>query len=383
MRGQVGSPQIQWLVSSSRILETSIVPINREGEDRKTSPQAATSPYGALPPRAFWKSGVVADAGALAGLYQKKFDILPTDKIATAGSCFAQHISRHLRQSGYRVVDVERPPAGLEGDAANRYGYGLYSARYGNIYSVRQLLQLILEALGRFHPEDWIWEKDGRFYDALRPGVEPTGLASQDEVRAHRARHVAAVKRLFLHSDLLIFTMGLTEAWIHRSSGTVYATAPQTIAGKYSADIHEFKNFSFKEIYQDFVKLRTILKLRRPGMKFLVTVSPVPLTATASKHHVLSATVYSKSVLRAVAGQLETDFEDVDYFPSYEIIAAHPSRGQFYHDNLRSIRDEGVSVAMSSFLDQHPPVAPGRRSDDSKGSAKDVCEDELLEAFSE
>lgn len=147
----------------------------------------------------------------------------------------------------------------------------------------------------------------------------------------------------------------------------------------YSPDVHAFKNFTFQEIYKDFVKLRAILKKSRPEMKFLVTVSPVPLTATASGRHVLSATLHSKSVLRAVAGELEAMFEDVDYFPSYEMIAAHPSRGRYYDDNLRTIRDEGVAAAMGGFLAQHPPVG-GVRTNGSK--ERDVCEDELLEAFS-
>ncbi|WP_428660504.1 GSCFA domain-containing protein [Reyranella sp.] len=53
-------------------------------------------------------------------------------------------------------------------------------------------------------------------------------------------------------------------------------------------------------------------KRRRPGVRFLLTVSPVPLKASASQNHVLAATTYSKSVLRAVAGQLADTYDDVD-----------------------------------------------------------------------
>ena len=68
--------------------------------------------------------------------------------IATAGSCFAQHIGRALRGRGLGYLDLEPPPAFLTEDEANRLGYGLYSCRYGNIYTVRQLLQLFQEAHG-------------------------------------------------------------------------------------------------------------------------------------------------------------------------------------------------------------------------------------------
>lgn len=80
--------------------------------------------------------------------------------------------------------------------------------------------------------------------------------------------------------DLFIFTLGLTEAWVHRDTGTVYPTAPGTIAGRFDENIYEFQ--------------KNLLKLRPDGKlpKILLTVSPVPLVATASGNHVLTATNY-------------------------------------------------------------------------------------------
>jgi hypothetical protein len=340
------------------------------------------SPYAGMPPSAFWKNAVAACEPPFSGIYRKKLEIGAMDGIATAGSCFAQHIAKHLSGSGYRVLDFERAPHGLAGEAAARFGYNLYSARYGNIYSIRQLLQLVEESRGRFKPQDWIWERDGRFFDALRPSVEPHGLESPDEVVAHRTAHLRAVRRLFKATDILIFTFGLTEAWTHEASGTVYATAPETIAGRYLPEVHAFKNFTHAEILQDFIRLRAILQAEKPALRFIVTVSPVPLTATAGGSHVLSATIYSKSVLRAVAGELEATFPDVDYFPSYEMIASHPSRAAYYDDNLRTVRQEGVLAVMAAFLEQHPPVRQVARPGRSPAPRRDVCEDELLEAFS-
>ena len=52
------------------------------------------NPYIDLPEAAFWKTGVAkSDPYALEGIYKKKFRIRSNAKIATAGSCFAQHIS--------------------------------------------------------------------------------------------------------------------------------------------------------------------------------------------------------------------------------------------------------------------------------------------------
>lgn len=349
------------------------------------------SPYRNLASHAFWKTGVQGlDPKDFPALYKKKFSITPTDRIATAGSCFAQHIARVLRGKGYPLVDAEPAPPGMTTPTAQSFGYGLYSARYGNIYNVRQLLQLLQEAKGAFAPAEAVWERNGRYFDALRPSVEPEGLESREEVQAHRARHLRAVRRMVVSMDVFIFTFGLTEAWLHRESGTVYPTAPGTIAGDFDPETFEFKNFTFREIYDDFLAVRRILNRRNPNMRFLVTVSPVPLTATASDEHVLAATIYSKSVLRAVAGQLSKEFDDIDYFPSYELIAAHPSRGAFYEHNLRTVSSAGVATAMNLFLSQHNShealaPAPGRRRRvvDEDDEDPVICEEILLEAYAQ
>ena len=318
------------------------------------------NPYSGLPETRFWKHGVEnADPFDLQGLYQKKWAISPTDKIATAGSCFAQHISRYLKKSGYQVIDKEPPHEGLPEDVNRKFGYGLYSARYGNIYTLAQLLLLLREVVGSYTPTDqdlvWVGE-NGRFYDAFRPAIEPEGFCSLTELRIHRDFHLKKLRELFVEMDVFVFTLGLTETWARTTGDAVYPVAPGVIAGQYNADKFCFKNTNYADNISFFQEIREILhdlRQDRPAPRFLLTVSPVPLTATASGNHVLAATTYSKSVLRAVAGYLADSEPDVDYFPSYEIITNQAMRGCFYEKNLRQVRQAGVEAAMSVFFGQH------------------------------
>lgn len=342
------------------------------------------SPYQNLDARNFWKTGVEQQSPfRIDDFYRKKFDINGL-KVATAGSCFAQHIARNLRARGVEVLDMEPAPRWMSTPTANKFGYGLYSARYGNIYHIRQLLQILQEAFEGAAFANPVWEAKGRYHDAFRPSVEPKGLTSPDEVMAHRALHLKAVHKLFSSADLMIFTMGLTEGWVHNQTGTTYPTAPGTIAGTYDPDQYGFKNFTHGEIMKDFDGILEILRAIRPNLKILLTVSPVPLTATASDQHVLPATVYSKSVLRSVAGELTQTHDFIDYFPSYEIIASHFSRGMFYGPNLRSVEESGVENVMRLFFDQHRIKARAHTGNGaSPPSSKEdvVCEEELLNAF--
>jgi len=358
------------------------------------------SPYSDLEPRAFWRSAVAGrDALDPGDLYRPRFPLTKAERIATAGSCFAQHVGRTLKNAGYNVLDAEPFPAAWAPASAQRFGYGIYSARYANIYTVRQLVQLHDEAFGLSTPADPVWEREGRFHDAQRPGVEPEGLDSPEAVLAHRARHLAAVRQVFTGCDVFVFTLGLTEAWVHTGTGTVFPTAPGTIAGTFDPATYSFVNYGFESILKDFEGFMTRMQGHNPAIRFLITTSPVPLTATATGQHVEVATAYSKAVLRAVCGTLYERHAHVDYFPSYEVITSANSRGVYFANNKRSVSDLGVQTAMSLFLaaqggslDDTPepgPLKPGQARRAARAAARAqqkaedvVCEEALLEAFS-
>lgn len=385
---------------------------NDDQEDRyeMTTGSASTatvgrSPYRGRPGRTFWKTSIAGrNVADLQEIYTKKFEIDRTSSVATAGSCFAQHISRYLRAAGYNVVDAEPGPQNVDPELLHEHGYGVYSARYGNIYFVRQLLQLAQEAFSGWAPAEVAWRRGDRWYDALRPSVEPDGLASSEQVAQQRAEHLVAVRSVLTKSDVLVFTMGLTEGWEHIETGTVYPTAPGTIAGDYDPNRYRFHNFDVSEIVSDFKEFRTLVHGVNPGIKFLLTVSPVPLAATATDTNVLVATAYSKAVLRAAAGVLSSEFDDIDYFPSYEIVTSHAPGNEPFDATGRNVRPETVEQVMSYFLSEHVPenaqnsadhdsgtpvIAPEVDNSDSRNADYEAteerifCEEAILEAFAD
>lgn len=345
-------------------------------------------PYSKLPERSFWKLCRETDNFRLDEIYTPGFELLPGMRIATAGSCFAQNIGRYIRNSDLNLVDTEPPPKLMPPEVASRYGFGLFSARYGNIYTARQLRQLLQDAqTGTIHDEA-VWQTGNRYFDGLRPNVEPHGFASKSELLAHRIDHLARVRKIFSQTDVFIFTLGLTEAWENRETGLVFPTAPGVVAGQFDERQHRFLNLGLGETLEDLTEAILLMRTMAPNLKILLTVSPVPLTATASGDHVLSATTYSKSVLRAVAGELASQDSAIDYFPSYEIITGTPFREAFYKDNMREVSAPGVAAVMSTFFTAHPALSTmvsGEVPDVVQlyeEAADDlVCEEALLEAF--
>jgi hypothetical protein len=131
-----------------------------------------------------------------------------------------------------------------------------------------------------------------------------------------------------------------------------------------------------------------LIKSINPAIRFIVTVSPVPLTATNSADHVLVATTRSKSILRAVAGEVALTRDDTDYFPSYELVTAPPMRGTFFEPNMREVSPHGVRFVMDSFFGAleaqfgaYPAIGGVAKVARPKADSQIVCEEELLAAF--
>ena len=309
-------------------------------------------PYKNMPDSAYWSRAIsrisTDDVDPVLGA---QFQINLETKVATAGSCFAQHIARHLRGSGFNYYVAENPHPIIPNSFLQEYNYGVFSARYGNIYTTRQLLQLFDRAFGYFEPQESFWQASKySWIDPFRPQIQPNGFTSVQELEADRGQHLKAVREMFKNLDVFVFTLGLTEGWVSRHDGTVYPICPGVSGGVFSPDNYLFKNFKAQEVVEDFQLFLDRLKIINPNAKILLTVSPVPLIATAENTHVLNATTLSKAVLRVAAEDISIKNKNVAYFPSYEIITGSFSRGSYFGQDCRSITEDGVNHVMKLFF---------------------------------
>ncbi|MCY1741150.1 GSCFA domain-containing protein [Ensifer sp. SL37] len=319
------------------------------------------NPYRDLQDYRFWRRAVSnVETHLFDPVVKPRFTIKPGDKVATAGSCFAQHISRKLKQINFNYF-VTEDGSGLSKEDRITRNYGTFSARYGNIYTTTQLFQLFEEAYGRRQPIDAAWQRpDGRFIDPFRQQVEPEGFKNAAAVVADRKVHLAKVRELFEQSDVFVFTLGLTEAWRSKQDGSVFPLAPGVNGGAFDHQKHEFVNLSISDVEQPLFAFLDGLKAVNPKVKVLLTVSPVPLMATFEDRNVLVSTTYSKSVLRVAAEDAIRAYDWVDYFPSYEIITGSFSGGLYYEDDYREVNSLGVAHVMRCFLGNY---AEGRKTE--------------------
>ncbi|MGH8539813.1 MAG: GSCFA domain-containing protein [Stenotrophobium sp.] len=342
-------------------------------------------PYHDLPPQRFWRRAIEnVRPEQVDPVLKTKFKITPANRVATAGSCFAQRISERLSSHGFNFLQTENPLAGITQPEAARRNFGAFSARFGFVYTARQLRQLMERAYGNFIPADSVWQLgDGRFVDPFRPRIEPDGFRSQEELESSRLQHLAAVRRMFETLDVFIFTLGLTEAWRNKTDGAVFPIAPGVAGGVMNFKRYEFVNFTASEVDDDLQQFMTSLAKINSAARVILTVSPVPLVATYDDKHVLASTTYSKSVLRVAAEQIAQRHSNCDYFPSYEIITGNFNRGRYFAEDLRSITQAGVDHVMRLFFGHYAPGAESGAINadllaEARKSISYLCDEELL-----
>lgn len=318
---------------------------------------------------------------------------IPLDKnikIVSAGSCFAQRISQNLQQNNFNYLITEKAPNSLPISISKEYNYGVYTARFGNIYTPRQLLQLFERSFSEFNPLLKSWPtKDNTFIDPFRPRIQPDGFATEAELLLDKEIHLEKVREMFCDADVFIFTLGLTECWLDSRDGAILPACPGRGYGEYEPSIYKFHNMTHAEIFEDLLNLINKIRNINNEIRFIFTVSPVPLAATMTNNHIAVANTYSKSVLRGAAGELAAMYDFIDYFGSYEILN-HSYRSHIYWDgDMRTPSTAGLSAVFKSFYNFFCKEEEGliltekiRDSNDQKFETIDCDEEELLRHLS-
>jgi hypothetical protein len=284
-----------------------------------------------------------------------------TDRIASAGSCFAGNLVPYLERFGYTYLRAETRHSAFRAIPSENVGYEAFSAAYGHIYTVRQLLQLFRRSRHEFTPIEDRWKTSLGLIDPFRPGLRYHALTDR-EFELLREQHYGAVRAVFEQADVFIFTLGLTEAWVSRLDGSVFPSCPGTVAGDFDESKHMFVNFTVTEMVEDLETFMRSAQLVNPSLRFILTVSPVPLVATATSDHVLCASTYSKAALRVVAEDVARMNQCVTYFPAYEIVTGPQAPTSFFDADRRSVTAEAIDTVVDAFLAHCEEAGPRIRS---------------------
>jgi hypothetical protein len=218
-----------------------------------------------------------------------------------------------------------------------------------NEYNAGTIAQRIRRAFtDQRAPEETLVPYEAGFVDLLLPSASRARPVTRERALERRKEIDAIYSELPL-ADIVIVTLGLIEAWFDSLTGSFLNRMPPTGAIRDDPDRYTLHVMDVDEAYPLLDAAFRMLTDR--GQKILLTVSPVPLTATFSEECAIVANSFSKGVLRVCAHRLATTLPGVDYFPSYEIVMSS-GLANFSNDNIH-VQDGFVREIVRAMLDNY------------------------------
>ncbi len=276
-----------------------------------------------------WKNIEKNKACTLPGMKRNPI-ITKNSKVCAMGSCFADEMGWCLRDHGINIGD--------HGEVIE-LKHLLY--QWGTFFDPKNLYDCLDRLLNNS------WEVKDRHFAYIEK--EDVYYYLFMKIRANSNKIETVKKRLLevetywrdwlAQSDTIIFTLGLIEAWIDRDNGRAWQGFVGTLKPPESYENRAyFKVLSYDEALK-YVK-RNIEMVSNFGKKknIIITVSPVPLASTFRNQDVITANRYSKSVLRVVAETVSMEYENVTYFPAFEIVTDCVGWPQAYKEDKRHVR---------------------------------------------
>ena len=207
---------------------------------------------------------------------------------------------------------------------------------------------------------------------------------------ADRDKHLSAVREMFETLDVFVFTLGLTEGWEAIEDGAAFPICPGVQAGAFDPARYRFFNQTVADVVTDMTAFLAHLREVNPTAHVILTVSPVPLVATAEDRHVLVSTVASKAILRAAADELERAHDNAHYFPSFEIVTSSANASRYFAPDLRAVTEDAVDHVMRVFFQAvttdvasprapEPQTTPVFKNRQAEAIFQTVCDEESLD----
>ncbi|RPF75013.1 MAG: hypothetical protein CBE49_000105 [Rickettsiales bacterium TMED289] len=275
---------------------------------------------------------------------------LPSEKIVTKdskvcamGSCFADEMGWWLRSNGVNVGD--------HGEV-DELQHLLY--RWGTFFNPKNLsdcLDRVINDGWEIEDKNFAYiEKEDTYYNLF---MKVRGNSNNLETVKQKLLDVENYWKNWLdQSDVIIITLGLIEAWIDKSNGKAWqAFVGNVLSGKSYNDLADFKVLSYEECLKEVKKSIDLISNFGVDKKFIITLSPIPLEFTFRDQDIVTANRISKSTLRVVAEKVCEQYDNVYYFPSFEIVMDCVGPTAFKED-LRHVRPEVFSeIIAPQFLE--------------------------------
>ena len=240
--------------------------------------------------------------------------------ILTQGSCFSDAIGRRLRADKMNAL-------------ANPFGV---------IYNPHSIHNILLRGVFNEPPPDHTFLQNQGLY--LNYEVHSQFSSPRKETLSASLTNAIGSAHYFLKDcDWLILTYGTAFVYQRQDTGEIVANCHKVPAAAFSRTLQ-----SVEDVLRSFDNLYTHLIRFNPGIRIILTVSPV--------RHIkdtLALNSVSKSVLRLACHEISGKFDAVEYFPAYELMLDDLRDYRFYKSDMLHPSDDAEEYIWSKFQERY------------------------------
>ena len=251
---------------------------------------------------------------------ESKFKINHQQNILTIGSCFSDEM-------GNRLVDLKFK--------------GLINP-FGVIFNSYSIYKLILRSLNKIYFTIEDVHQNGEQFFCFDVHSSFNSL-TKEIILNHLNETIDLVHNQLLSCDVLILTLG--TSWVYQNKHT-----NQIVANCHKIAAKQFDKMllSTEENFKSLDLITSELIKLRPQIKIITTVSPV--------RHIKDGMIennVSKARLLDALYQLTNRYDEVDYFPSYELIMDDLRDYRFFKSDLIHPSEQAVEYIWEKFVESY------------------------------
>ncbi len=240
--------------------------------------------------------------------------------VFTIGSCFADQIGAKLKENKFKV-------------SINSLGV---------TYNPLSIHRAVLHSIKASIPSEESYVQQGGLWNNYEFHSSISALTKEETIIKIK-NCINAAHDFLKEAEVLIITYGTSWAYERLDTGELVANCHKVSSKKFNKVLQ-----TPEQIEESFYGLYHELKTLNKSIKVILTVSPV--------RHIkdtLELNQVSKSVLRLACHRIQAKYNDVAYFPAYEIMMDDLRDYRFYEPDMIHPSDEGIDYIWDKFSNHY------------------------------
>jgi hypothetical protein len=224
------------------------------------------------------------------------------------------------------------------GELFDRFKFKVLPNPFGTVFNPLSLHQLIKYALNNTPVRITDLDQHGEIWSHYDFHTSFSGT-DPDLVATHINEAIRQTHSFIKDCDVIMLTYGTSYVYSLQKDQRIVSNCH-----KHPSKIFSRRLLTIDEIIRDFSDIHEQL----PDKQFIITVSPVRHTKDS-----LPLNQVSKSILRVATHDLSEKYENVNYFPSYEIMMDDLRDYRFYENDMIHPSTVAEEYIWSKFGEAH------------------------------